>query len=1423
MRSRISTVRVLLLTLSLGLAAAVAGVPGAPQVAAAPPDGPDALADFDGGVPAGWFAFVGGTTVDTTTQLVGDSDPLARPGQDGDDEILVVDFDVADFGGFGQDVNLAAGAPQDWSSTAGMSFWFNGSGSGLAYQAEISDNRSDPNADTSERFDHVFVDDTAGWRRITIPWSDFTRATDFQPGGAPDDGLTLTEVWAWAIVLPQGADTVYFDDVRLDNPIIDDFESGLPTGTDANGVPMGFYTFQDSESSAALSTTTTPPAPVPGAVAGNNVLQVDLDVTAFAGFIHGFTNAAADTWVPQDWSASEGLAFWLHGTNSGTEMFIDILDNRNPGSTGDDAERWTVELVDSFSGWQYFEIPFADFTRKEIGNSAPNDGFGLTEIHGWAFGTLDTPAPISLYLDDVALYGVGDTPPISVQFARAITSIEEGTTGEVGVRLNRPLGDDDPAEVSIDFATERSNAVPGEEFTPTSGTLTFTKGGPRDLAFPVETFDDTKFEGDEQIVIRLTNPVGAERGALFQGSVLIDDNDPFDPDVLDEFTQGAYLWAGEGGADLSSERVADGSPNARPDQDAVEDIAVASVPLAVDIDVQGTTCKRGNGAVTVHLLSTETFDATTVDHTTVRFGGASETHTSGRSRTPTRHVDDVDGDGRDDLLFHFRSADFTIPCDSELIPFVGETFDGQMVTAGGADAALVRDFPLGQDWTDTEGLSFWYQGGGGGEEVTVTLKDNRAPDPGPDGWELAWADEFNEPVGTPPNPANWAYELGDTTPDGKNGWGNEELQYYTDDPENASTDGNGNLVIELSEADGSQECYYGPCEFESARLITQNRAEFAYGRIESRLRVPTGEDGLWPAFWSLGTDITYNPWPGAGEIDFMEYVSRLPNEIFGTIHGPGYSGGDSFNGIYDFGEPVFNDFHTFTVEWEPNLITWYVDGIQYHQADPSDVAPDPWVFEKPFFLLLNFAIGGNFGGSVDPAIQYPQEYLVDYVRVYQGPDTAERFETTFVDDVAGWKQVTIPLDDFVRSDEQPQGAPDDGLTLTDVWGLGLEFPDGNATGEARIDLVQRVPLPAPTEIVVTTSADSGAGSLRDALGRIADGGTITFDPALAGATANLSGPVVVNRDVTVDASAAPGFTLNGGETDRVLVVDASVTANVSDVMMTNGYGFQLAGCVLNNGILTLDGVTVSDCVMTTDGGDFWQGGAGIYNGEGSTLTLVDSTVSGNSSGWTGGGVYSFFGTTTMIERSTISANTSADVGGGIRSLGNVDVINSTISGNTASADFHGGAVFVTDGVMNFVNSTVAGNTSTDGTGDVFVGTFTASSATINLTNSVIQSGPGSGSACFTGFFNSGAVVLASNGGNVSSDGSCNLTASGDQPGVDALLGPLADNGGPTLTHALGTTSPAIDAALAAACPATDQRGVSRPQGSGCDVGAYEAE
>lgn len=1298
------------------------------------------------------------------------------------------------WGGEGTDSGFYGGAfknlPDAAQITPPVDPWFNvwvlnqSDATVDAYTLEVTireDNAGDgwtDGVDDSFRLDTPFssADFDDEWTQVSAPLSAFD---DLATGGnGTFDGALDEVVIVIGGVQGGSGSTVEVDfdlfafstggPLALSDPpaveLIDDFESGVAPGTPCapNVPPLGFCTFSGAGSSVSIAAATTPPAPELDAVGTpNGVLQMDVDVTSFAGFIHGFESGGE--WVSQDWSTREGFSLWFFGQDSGATVFIDILENRNPGSATDDAERHSVDFVDDFSGWQLLEFPFSSFSRKEIGNGAPNDGFDRFEVHGWALGTLGTGGPRTFYVDQVSVYGEAELPPVTVNLAQQNTLVEEGETAHVSVKLNRPLGPDDPEQVSIDYATERSYAVPGEEFTPTSGTLTFTRGGPSVLSFAVETFGDSRFEGDEQVVIRLTNPVDVERGSLFQGSVLIDDDDPFDPDIIDEFTQGAHLWETRGPATLERIRVADTDGRARPGQDAVEDLVSAQVPLSVDVVVEGNVCRPPRGIIPLYLLSTPDFDATTVDHTTVTLGDATEVHTDRRTGEPRRHVEDVNDDGLDDLVFHFRLADVGVPCTEDL-PLDGSTVDGQPITTGGSDAALVRDFALAQDWTGTESVSFWYHGAGGGEDVVVTLKDNRAPDPGPSGWDLVWSDEFDEPAGTVPDPESWTHEIGDTTPDGKNGWGNDELQYYTDDPANAATDGDGNLVVTLAEADGSQECYYGPCEFTSARLLTQHKEEFAYGRIESRLKVPDGGAGLWPAFWSLGTDITYNPWPGAGEIDIMEYVSRLPNEIFGTVHGPGYSGGGSVGDLYDFGEPVYeaplagttdtsNDgYHTFTVEWEPELITWYVDGVEYHRVTPDGV-PGPWVFDKPFFLLLNFAIGGNFGGAPDAGNTYPQEYLVDYVRVYQGPDTAERYEASFTDDAVGWREVTIPIGDFVRSDAQPDGAPDDGLGLGEVWGVGLALPDGNAAGELMVDAVRRVPEPPPSELVVTTLADSGEGSLREALGLIADGGTITFDPALAGGTIPLDGgPIVIRHDVTIDASAAPDVTVDGGGTDRVLIVEPGASVSVRGVTLTNGYGWQLAGCVLNNGTLSLDQVTVRGCSTATDAGDFWQGGGGIYSGDGAVLHLVDSVVSGNHSAWDGGGVLSFLNSHTTITRSTIEANVAANVGGGLRLLGDAVVEDSRISDNSAVA-WHGGALFLTDGVLEVTGTAITGNTTTD-LAAIFVGTFGASSASMTIGGSTVIDNQAFG--CFLAPWGSGSVAIDSLGGNVFQDDTCGL-------------------------------------------------------------------
>jgi len=185
--------------------------------------------------------------------------------------------------------------------------------------------------------------------------------------------------------------------------VIEDFESRLSFATDINGMLIGYFSFRDSNNTRVNISTTAAYPPLPGETDGNNVLQLDLDVRAWGGLVHNFENAAVDTWTSLDWSAFDGFSFWLYGDNSGTSLFVDVLDNRSPCSTTGGAEIYTYAFADDFSGWKHIHVPFADLTRKEIGNGAPNDGLGLTEIHGWAFGTLNTSGNITFYIDNFEL------------------------------------------------------------------------------------------------------------------------------------------------------------------------------------------------------------------------------------------------------------------------------------------------------------------------------------------------------------------------------------------------------------------------------------------------------------------------------------------------------------------------------------------------------------------------------------------------------------------------------------------------------------------------------------------------------------------------------------------------------------------------------------------------------------------------------------------------------------------------------------------------------------------------------------------------------------------------------------------------------------------------------------------------------------
>jgi len=239
------------------------------------------------------------------------------------------------------------------------------------------------------------------------------------------------------------------------------------------------------------------------------------------------------------------------------------------------------------------------------------------------------------------------------------------------------------------------------------------------------------------------------------------------------------------------------------------------------------------------------------------------------------------------------------------------------------------------------------------------------------GYNLVWSDEFNGPAGTAVDSTKWTFDVGGS------GWGNNELEYYTNGTNNAALDGAGNLVITAKKESMSGK------DYTSARIKTQGIKTFTYGRIEARMKIAQGQ-GLWPAFWMLGEDIGTNPWPACGEIDIMENIGKEPNLIHATIHGPGYFAGEGPTKQYMLSAPVASAFHVFAIEWEQSAIRWYVDGTLYSTKTPSDIPNGTsWVYSHPFFIILNLAVGGGWPGNPDNTTTFPQTLKVDYVRVCQ--------------------------------------------------------------------------------------------------------------------------------------------------------------------------------------------------------------------------------------------------------------------------------------------------------------------------------------------------------------------------------------------------------------------------------------------------------
>lgn len=247
---------------------------------------------------------------------------------------------------------------------------------------------------------------------------------------------------------------------------------------------------------------------------------------------------------------------------------------------------------------------------------------------------------------------------------------------------------------------------------------------------------------------------------------------------------------------------------------------------------------------------------------------------------------------------------------------------------------------------------------------------------------LVWSDEFNGAANLPPNPKLWSPEIGG----GNHGWGNQQMEYDTDN--NAYQDGKGNLVLEArQENPANYQCWYGTCQYTSARLNTHTHVNAQYGRLEARIKIPDAQ-GLWPAFWLLGTNINAVGWPACGEIDVMENIGRVPNTIYGTIHGPNLSGSDTygFGGTYTLPHGHFADnYHIYAIQWDSSQVSFFVDNVNYATVTKTNARQrhGQWVFDHLFYIILNNAVGGSWPHNPDQTTVFPQKMFVDYVRVYQ--------------------------------------------------------------------------------------------------------------------------------------------------------------------------------------------------------------------------------------------------------------------------------------------------------------------------------------------------------------------------------------------------------------------------------------------------------
>lgn len=398
------------------------------------------------------------------------------------------------------------------------------------------------------------------------------------------------------------------------------------------------------------------------------------------------------------------------------------------------------------------------------------------------------------------------------------------------------------------------------------------------------------------------------------------------------------------------------------------------------------------------------------------------------------------------------------------------------------------------------------------------------------GWSLVWSDEFNQATGSSPDTNKWAYDLG------AGGWGNGELEYYTSRTNNVRIE-NGQLVIEAKQENFSGSSYT------SARLKTQGKISWTYGRIEARIKIP-GTQGIWPAFWMLGTNITSAGWPTCGEIDIMENIGREPALVHGTVHGPGYSGGSGIGGPFSLpGNTNFaDDFHIYAVEWTTNQIKWFVDGLQYFGVNPASLPTNTtWVFKQPQFLLLNVAVGGGWPGNPDGTTVFPQRMTVDYIRIYAPTNLAACSGNALIN--PGFE----------------------------AGGLASWTTYGNGSGNNLLETINHVPVHDGTNVFKTygqfSGSDNFSGVLQDIVataGQSFTAGGWVLTPGndvIAGADTawvevsfrNASSVVLsLYRSAFVNTNTAPGAWLNFAVTNQLNPGSSAVIGTVTNLVAPAG-------------------------------------------------------------------------------------------------------------------------------------------------------------------------------------------------------------------------------------------------------------------------------